>query len=165
MRHGDPGGRRFQRHLVARHLDELETSSRVAASQLIRESFVERRSGLEFELAREMDRLRRESERVDGEPALAFGASEEELTLHLARIEKQLEEVLAERDLWFRESLRGRRRRREDFRHMQRLKEESERLTAELLRCAALLCESHDVAESANLRRVRELLRRFDGRC
>jgi hypothetical protein len=159
MRHTFPGGRGHQRQLVDRRLDELEARARLAAECLLRESFVERRARSASDVEREMARLRRERARVDQEPSVGPEAPEEELSLHLGHIENQLREVLSERDRWFRESLDGRRRRQEDFRLMQRLKEESERLTAELMRCASALCETRDVVECPDLRRVWQMLR------
>lgn len=159
MRQSFVGGRGHQRRLVTRRLDEIEMHVRLAAEEMIRESRVERRLRSRAEVESEIGRLRRERARLEDEPKVGPEASEEEIAAHLGRIEGQLREVFAERDRWFRESLRGRRRRRDDFRRMRRLREESERLTAELMRCAASLCERGDVAESPELRRVWEILR------
>ena len=85
--------------------------------------------------------------------------SEEDLERHLSQIERQLREVLADRDRWFRESLEGRRRRQDDFRLLARLKDENERLTAELLRCATALCNDRTEERDPRLRRVWHMLR------
>lgn len=159
MRRTFVGGRGHQRRLVTHRLDEIEMQVRLAAEQMIRESRCERRLRSSLEIESEIGRLSRERDRLEQEPKVGPEASEEEIAAHLGRIEAQLREVLGERDRWFRESLQGRRRRREDFRLMQRLREESQRLTAELMRCAAHLCEHRDVAESPDLRRVWEILR------
>jgi len=154
------GGRERQLAFLDRRLQELEVQSAAAARDLISTTSVDRRSDRRVELEREVHRLRRERERLDREVELDRSAlSEDELEIHLKTVERQLREVLAERDRWLKESLAGARRRQEDFRLLARLKEENERLTAELLRCATTLCRRREVAESPGLKRVWHMLR------
>jgi len=160
MGNGFHGGRERQLAFLDRRLHELETQSAGAARNLISATIRERRTPRRTELEREVVRLRRERERLDREEALERSiVSEHDLEHHLSQIEHQLRDVLADRDLWYRESLEGRRRRQEDFRLLSRLKEENERLTAELLRCATALCDEHNDERNPRLRRVWHMLR------
>ena len=153
-------GREHQLVSLEKRLRELDELSARAAEQLIVAAIGERRSRFGEELQHEIGRLRAERKRLDREKELDESAlPEAEADRHLAAIEHQLREVLTERDAWFRHQLDGQRRRRDDFRHFQRLKEENERLTAELMRCAALLARDRDAAESPRLRRVWQMLR------
>jgi len=137
--------------------------SAAIAYGLVSSAIVERRTDHHADLERERVRLKRERERLDEEPKpSAFDDAEEALELRLCEIERQLREVLAERDRWLRGALRDRRRRREDFRLQQRLKEEHERLTGELIRCATALCGEHKSYVSyldPRMRRVWRMLR------
>ena len=154
------GGRERQLSSLNRRLQESEAQSAAAARSLIAASGAERRSPRRDDLEREVERLRSEHERVEREQTFAqVSFSEAEVECHLQRIEQQIHEVIAERDCWFRESLDGQRRRKEDFRFLRRLKEENERLTAELLRCAATLCRNRRATEDPRLRRVWQMLR------
>ena len=139
-------GREHQLVSLEKRIRELDERSAEAAAGLIVAATRERRTTFGADLERER--------------ALDEGvAPEAEADWHLKAIEHQLREVLAERDSWFRNQLDGRRRRRDDFRLLQRLKEEHERLTAELMRCATLLARDRDAAESPRLRRVWQMLR------
>jgi len=155
-----PGGRERQLAFLDRRLREVESRSAAAARDLISTTFVDRRTHRRIELEREVHRLRRERERLDHEAELEQSSfREEDLETHLRTIERQLREVLNDRDRWLRESLDGTRRRQEDFRLFSRLKEENERLTAELLRCATTLCRERATTDSPGLRRVWHMLR------
>jgi len=154
------GGREHQIVSLEKRLAELDELSAKATEQLIVASRGERRSRFGEELQHEIGRLRAERKRLEREKELDESAvPEAEADRHLAAIEHQIREVLAERDAWFRHQLDGQRRRRDDFRQFQRLKEENERLTAELMRCAALLARDRDASENPRLRRVWKMLR------
>ena len=143
-----------------KRLRELDQLSAEAAKRLIASAMRERRGSAGEELAHEIARLRGERKRLERERELGeTSVPEAEADRHLRAIEHQLREAIAERDAWFRHQLEGQRRRREDFRRYQRLKEENERLTAELMRCAVLLARDRDAAESPRLRRVWKILR------
>jgi hypothetical protein len=160
MKNGLHDGRERQLTFLDRHLHELETQSAGVARSLISTTILERRTERRAELEREVLRLRRERERLEREQELEQSVvSEEDLEHHLSKIEHQLRDVLADRDRWFRESLDGRRRRQDDFRLLARLKEENERLTAELLRCATVLCDHRAEERNPRLRRVWHMLR------
>jgi hypothetical protein len=153
-------GRERQLAFLDRRLHELETQSAGAARSLISATILERRTQRRAELEREVLRLRHERERLECERKLERSiVSEEDLERHLSQIERQLREVLADRDRWFRESLEGRRRRQDDFRLLARLKDENERLTAELLRCATAMCNDRTEERDPRLRRVWHMLR------
>ncbi|MGH7896814.1 MAG: hypothetical protein ACREQQ_02615 [Candidatus Binatia bacterium] len=154
------GGSERQLMSLDRRMQEIEAQSAAAARSLIAANGADRRSPRSTDLEREIQRLRRERQRLERERQTAQSAiSEEELERHLRHVERQIQEVFEERDGWFRESLGGQRRRQEDFRALQRLKAESERLTAELLRCAAMLCQNRRATENPRLRRVWQMLR------
>src|SRR5262249_41886587 len=109
---------------LERRLRELDELASMAAHGIIVGSMNERRTLRAAFLEREMNRLRAELKRLEREPELAkIALSEAEADHHLAAIERQLREVGTERESWFRSSLEGQRRRREDFRLLQRLKE------------------------------------------
>lgn len=150
--------RRRQIVSLARRLRELLNESARAARELIADARPERRSSRQAHLEREFRRLRSESERLEAEATLTL-RNEADVRGHLEGIERQLREALAERDEWRRESLRGRRRRAEDRQAFERLKEEQERLTAELLRCAAVFGESGSSDEEPRMRRLWKMLR------
>ena len=160
MRSGVHNGREHQLVSLERRLRELDDQAAVAARSLIEGALAERRAGSREDLEREIVRLRAERKRLDREAELAEVApSEAEADHHLLAVERQIRDVLAERDGWFRNQLDGRRRRREDFRRLQRLKEENERLTAELMRCAAMMAHEPYAVDSPRLRRVWQMLR------
>jgi hypothetical protein len=153
-------GREHQLVSLERRLRELEELSAMAAHGIIMSAARERRSLRGEQLDREVARLRAERKRLEREAELTeTSVSEAEADHHLSAIERQIREVIAERDGWFRGSLEGQRRRRDDFRLMQRLKEENERLTAELMRCASMLAHDRTAADSPRLRRVWQMLR------
>jgi len=160
MSTGFHDGRERQLAFLERRLHELETQSAAVARSLISATIRERRTARRAELEREVGRLRDERERLAREPELERSiVAEEALEHHLSQIEQQLREVIADRDRWFRESLDGRRRRQDDFRVLARLKEENERLTAELLRCATALTADRAQERDPRLRRVWHMLR------
>lgn len=160
MRRPFHGGRDRQLGFLDHRLRELEDAAASAARELISASLAERRSASALDRAREVTRLRRERDRLRREPAPEGDSiAEEDVERHFARIEHQLRDVLTDRDRWFRESLAGQRRRREDFRWLGRLKEEKERLTAELLRCAGAPFRNRHEAPDQQLRRLWQMLR------
>jgi hypothetical protein len=153
-------GREHQLASLERRMRELDELSAAAADNLIAAAIRERRDSRGIDLQREALRLRAERKRLDREPELVEPTlPEAEADRHLSAIEHQIRDVLAERDGWFRAQLEGRRRRQADFRLLQRLKEENERLTAELMRCAAILARDRAAVESPRLRRVWQMLR------
>lgn len=154
------GGRERQLVFLDRRMREIEERSAAATREMIAASARERRSSTGFELRRELDRLRCERGRLRIEESLTCPPiSEAALEEHLFEIERQLRDVIAERDQWHRDSSAGRRRRRDDFRMLQRLKEESDRLTTELLRCAGVLFRERQSVDNPRLRRVWHTLR------
>jgi hypothetical protein len=139
---------------------ELCDESVQAAQELISGAAHERRSSRQPELEREFRRLCAESERLDEEAKIEDPvACETDVARHLRAIEQQLREVLAERDEWLRESMRGRRRRGEDRPAFERLKDEQERITAELLRCATWVRSNSESDDEPHMRRVLKMLR------
>jgi chromosome segregation ATPase len=154
------GGRERQLFFLDRRLREVEHRSAAATREMIDASAIERRSSDGPELQRELERLRRERERLRVEESLtSFPISTAALEEHLFEIERHLRAVISEREQWHRESSAGRRRRREDFRTLQRLREESDRLTTELLRCAGALFREQKPVDNPRLRRVWHTLR------
>jgi malonyl CoA-acyl carrier protein transacylase len=154
-----PDGLRGQVLSLQRKLRQLREESERAAAELIRAAG-ERRSARRPELERMLQRLAAEVERLEEETRLdGRVASPEDVDRRLDAIEQQLREVLAERDAWIRESLRGRRRRAEDLRVLDGLREEQERLTAELFRCARQLQRAGVSFDSPVMRRLRKMLR------
>ncbi len=145
---------------LAQRLRELCNESAQAARDLIAGAGPDRRSSRQSHIEREFRRLRAEAERLEEEAALLDSlACEEDIVRHLKGVEQQLREVLLERDEWLRESMRGRRRRAEDRSAFERLKDEQERITAELLRCASVLRRSSCSDEEPRMRRVLKMLR------
>ena len=147
-----------QIHSLERRVEELRDGSARAATDLIRGAGEERRFTRRPNLDRMFRRVQAEVVRLEEEARLeGQNPTPEEIERHLEGIERQLQDVLEEREDWVRESLQGRRRRAEDLRSLDWLREEQERLTAELLRCASLLEPSQD--EGRAKRRVWKMLR------
>ena len=136
---------------------ELRDQSAQAAQDLIEAAGAERRRSRSPHVGRMLRRVNAEVARLEEEAALTDEeAAPGTIESHLEGIERQLQDVLAEREEWVRESLRGKRRRAEDLRALDWLREEQERLTAELLRCARLLQGS---GTGPKIRRVWKMLR------
>ncbi|MGH7822602.1 MAG: hypothetical protein ACREQ9_22815 [Candidatus Binatia bacterium] len=154
--------RGLERQVVSleRRVRELREESSRAAEKLIEWAGVERRSSQRTYLERQYRRVQTELERLEEEARLENRVpSADEVERHLHGIERQLHDVLAEREEWLRESLRGHRRRAEDLRALDWLREEQERLTTELLRCAQLLRRGGDPDDEPRMRRVWKMLR------
>jgi hypothetical protein len=158
MRDKVESARKRQLLALDRRLEELGRRSGEAAESLLAASGRERRSPRRSELEAEVTRLCEERERIQEEDSMEL-LSEEAIDRHLASIERQIERVFAERDAWHRERLAGRRRRAADNERLERLKDENERLTAELMRCAVLLCRDYRSGEDPRVRRVWQMLR------
>ena len=159
MQWREGGGRQRQLASIVRRLEELEEQSLAAAQRLIRQSGApERRASRLAETKEEIRRLHREAARLEREESLA-ALAEADVERHLREIGAQLEDVRTARERWFRAALVGWRRRADDRHHLERLKEESERLVAELLRCAKLLVGEAPDAADPRLRRVYGMLR------
>ena len=151
--------RELERHVVSleQRVRELRDQSARVAQDLI-ESAGERRRGRSPHVDRMLRRVHAEVTRLEEEAGLSLGETEPEaLERHVQDIEHQLQDVLTEREEWMRESLLGFRRRAEDLRTLDWLREEQDRLTAELLRCARLLQKSS--AGGLTMRRVWKVLR------
>ncbi len=160
MRRKTESARRRQLVALDRRLEELQRRSREAAQSLLAAAGRERRSLRQAELQAEVTRLSEEHERLEEEESMELTfLSEEGVDRLLVSIERQIERSLAERDAWHREALSGRRRRVEDLERLERLKEENERLTAELMRCAVVLCQDYRSGEDPRVRRVFQMLR------
>jgi hypothetical protein len=145
---------------LERRVRELREESAQVAGDLIEVAGRDRRSRRRPELERMFRRVQAEVSRLEEEAALENRSlTPEELERHLEGIERQLQDVLAEREEWIRESLRGRRRRAEDLRALEWLREEQDRVTAELLRCARLLERVNSSREGPAMRRVWKMLR------
>ena len=145
---------------LAQRLREICNESAQAARDLIAGAGHDRRSSRHPHLEREFRRLKDEAERLEEEAALMSSlACEEDISRHLKAVEQHLREVLIERDTWIRESMRGRRRRTDDSEAFERLKDEQERITAELLRCASVLRREACSDDEPRMKRVLKMLR------
>lgn len=145
---------------LANRLRALCNESAQAARDLIAGAGHDRRSSRQPHLEREFRRLKTEAERLEEEATLTTSlAREEDLVNHLKAVEEHLAQVLLERDEWVRESMRGHRRRSEDREAFERLKDEQERITAELLRCASVLRRRSCSDDEPRMRRVLKMLR------
>lgn len=144
---------------LARRLQELRQEGVHAAQGLISRAGSERRSARRPSLEREFRRLVEEAERLEAEEARHEPPAERQIEDRIERVGRQIAEALADRDEWVRESLQGHRRRAEDRRELESLKEELERLTAELMRCAELVRRLPRGDERPEMRRVLKMLR------
>lgn len=144
---------------LERRVLELRDQAARAAQDLI-EAAGERRRSRSTQVGRMLRRVNAEVSRLEEEATrLSEDADAETIERHLEGIERQLQDVLGEREEWVRESLRGHRRRAEDLRALDWLREEQERLTAELLRCARLLQHAGPFETGPKIRRVWKMLR------
>lgn len=139
------------------HSRELGRRSASAAENLISRAGEDRRQRRP-ELQRMLDRVRAEVRRLETETSAAE-APLEVLDARLRSLERQVRDVVAERQEWMRESACGRRRRAEDVRTLEWLREEQERLTAELLRFAEEVQRRPGRGKLSRLRRVWKALR------
>jgi hypothetical protein len=158
---GRTGGE-LEHHVVSleRRVREIQGEAANAAQALLALSGSERRSIRQPDLEREFRRLRGEVERLEREAELLDPLSTRaEVDRHLEAIERQLRDVLAEREVWMKESLLGRRRRAEDVKVVTRLRDEQERLTAELIRCANAMRRHSSSDSEPSMRRVWKVLR------
>lgn len=139
-------------------LQEVERGSAVATRSLISASTVERRTRRREELEREVRRLRRERRRLERDPDVARSIFPgQDVDRHLSDIERRLRVVIADRR---RAGGRAKDHRgpEENLLELTRLKSETDRLTAELLRCAYVL-SADESKKNPRLRRIWHMLR------
>jgi len=137
---------------------EVEARSLAATRSLISGATIERRTRRREELEREVQRLHQERQRLEREHDLTDPAAVgQEVDKHLAEIERQLRRVVAERRRLTSSPADDRRGLRSGPSELARLKSETDRLTAELLRCAYRL--SGEAKKNPRLRRIWHMLR------
>jgi hypothetical protein len=137
---------------------EVEAHSVAATRSLISGATIERRTRRREELEREVQRLHQERQRLEREQDLTdHAAVGPEVDKHLAEIERQLRRVVTERRRLTSSPLDDRRGLRSGASELARLKSETDRLTAELLRCAYRL--SGESKKNPRLRRIWHMLR------
>jgi chromosome segregation ATPase len=144
---------------LERRVRAIQNGAAEAAKDLLARAGRDRRGdgkGIE----REYRRLQGEVERLEREAGLADPlATQADVERHVDGVERQLRDVLDERNEWTLEAEGGRRRRTSDQGALDRLRDEQERLTAELLRCAHAM-RRHAASDSAPpMRRVWKALR------
>jgi hypothetical protein len=137
---------------------EVEARSVAATRSLISGATIERRTRRREELEREVQRLHHERQRLEREHDLTDAAAVgHDVDKHLAEIERQLRRVVTERRRLASSPAEDRRGVRNGLSEHARLKSETDRLTAELLRCAYRL--SGESKKNPRLRRIWHMLR------
>jgi hypothetical protein len=140
-------------------LQEVETGSEAAARSLISSATVERRTGRREELERELHRLRQERRRFEREQNVARSIfAGQDVDRHLSDLERQLRVVIADRRRWTSDLAKNHRDPEEELLELTRLKSETDRLTAELVRCAYML-SAGESNKNPRLRRIWHMLR------
>jgi hypothetical protein len=140
-------------------LQEIETGSAAATRSLISAATVERRTRRREELEREVRRLRRERRRLERDPDVARSIFRgQDVDRHLSDIERRLRVVIADRRRRAGVLAKDHRGPEEDLLELGRLKSETDRLTAELLRCAYVL-SADESKKNPRLRRIWHMLR------
>jgi hypothetical protein len=156
------GRRRGIEHHVlslSKRIQELQLEGAEAARQLIARAGSERRSERQPYLEREFRRLKAEVSRLEQEAGVVAPlVTQDDVECHVGAIERQLRDVIADRQEWTLESVRGRRRRQSDLRALERMKDEQERLTLELMRCANAM-RRHATDAEPPMQRVWKVLR------
>jgi hypothetical protein len=138
-------------------LQEVETGSAAATRSLISSATVERPTRRREELEREVRRLRRERRRLEREHDVARTIfAGQDVDRRLSDIERRLRIVIADRRR--RTSDLAKDHPEEDSLELIRLKSETDRLTAELLRCAYVL-SAGESKKNPRLRRIWHMLR------
>ncbi len=140
-------------------LQEIETGSAAATRSLISAAIVDRRTRRREELEREVRRLRQELRRLEREQDVTRSTfAGQDVDRHLSDIERQLRVLISDRRRWASDPAKDRRDPQEDLLELTRLKSETDRLTAELLRCAYLL-SAGESKKNPRLRRIWQMLR------
>jgi hypothetical protein len=140
-------------------LQEVETGSAAATRSLISAATVERRTHRREELEREVRRLRRERRRLERDPDVARSMFPgQDVDRHLSDIERRLRAVIADRRRRAGGLAREYRGPEEELLELARLKSETDRLTAELLRCAYAL-SAGESKKNPRLQRIWHMLR------
>jgi hypothetical protein len=140
-------------------LRELEPHGVAATRSLISAATIERRTRRREELEREVQRLHQERRRLEREHNLTDHptAPGHEVDRHLSEIERQLRQVIGERRRLTSDWPEDRSGHQNGLSELARLKSETDRLTAELLRCAYSL--SREPKKNPRLRRIWHMLR------
>ena len=137
---------------------EAEARSAAVTRSLISSAIVDRRVRRREDLEREVKRLHEQRRRLEREQVLSSSdIVAQDLERHLAEIESQLRMVIAERRRRMSDPARNRGP-HDDSAELGRLKGETDRLTAELLRCAYTL-SAGESKKNPRLRRIWHMLR------
>jgi chromosome segregation ATPase len=137
---------------------EVEPHSVTATRSLISAATIERRTRRREELEREVQRLHQERQRLEREHNLTNPAVPgHDVDRHLSEIERQLRQVIRERRRLTSDSAEDGSGHQSGMSELGRLKSETDRLTAELLRCAYRL--SGEPRKNPRLRRIWHMLR------
>jgi hypothetical protein len=136
---------------------EVEARSVTATRSLISAATIERRTRRREELEREVQRLHEQRQRLEREHNLINPIPGNDVDRHLSEIERQLRQVITERRRVTSDPADDRRGAQNGLAELARLKSETDRLTAELLRCAYRL--SGEPKKNPRLRRIWHMLR------
>jgi len=137
---------------------EVEARSVAATRSLISAATIERRTRRREDLEREVRRLHQERQRLEREHDLADTTiAGPDVDRRLSEIERQLRQVIAERRRLTGDLTGNRHGSPDDSADLARVKSETDRLTAELLRCAYRL--SGESKKNPRLRRIWHMLR------
>jgi len=137
---------------------EVESRSVAATRSLISAATVERRTRRREELEHEVQRLHQERQRLEREHNLTDPTiTERDVDRRLSEIERELRQVICERRRLTNDSGEDGRSHENGLAELARLKNETDRLTAELLRCAYRL--SGEPKKNPRLRRIWHMLR------
>jgi len=132
---------------------EVEARSVAATRSLISAATIERRTRRREELEREVHRLHQERQRLEREHNLTDSIPGQDVDRRLSEIEQQLRQVITERRRLTSDGAEA----QDCLAELARLKNETDRLTAELLRCAYRL--SGEPKRNPRLRRIWHMLR------
>jgi hypothetical protein len=137
---------------------EADARSATVMRSLISAATIDRRTRRREELEREVKRLHQQRRRLEREQVLpSSGVVAQDVDRHLAEIESQLRMVVAERRRRMSDPADNRAP-HDDSAELDRLKRETDRLTAELLRCAYTL-SAGEPKKHPQLRRIWHMLR------
>jgi hypothetical protein len=136
---------------------EVEARSVAATRSLISTATIERRTRRREELEREVQRLHQERQRLEREHNLTDPIPGHDVDRRLSEIERQLRQVITERRRLTSDPAEDRRGSHDGLAELARLKSETDRLTAELLRCAYRL--SGEPTRNPRLHRIWHMLR------
>jgi DNA repair exonuclease SbcCD ATPase subunit len=136
---------------------EVDARSVTATRSLISAATIERRTRRREELEREVQRLHHQRQRLEREHDLSDPVPGHDVDSRLSEIERELRRLIADRRRLTSDPAEGRRGTENDLAELARLKSETDRLTAELLRCAYRL--SGEPKKNPRLRRIWHMLR------